>query len=99
MFYALIYNYSTFTFVLQYYPSNFDANSCNVLVVVSILLHIGYKKNTLILLCSWLCCYMAQMNPLIGPRLDKHTILIMANEWVRHNLHLNMVCVIMYISF
>lgn len=30
---------------------------------------------------SWLCCYMAQMNPLIGPKLSKGTILIMAREW------------------
>ncbi|XP_065169610.1 V-type proton ATPase subunit e-like [Atheta coriaria] len=29
----------------------------------------------------WLCCYMAQMNPLIGPKLDRATILIMAQEW------------------
>ncbi|XP_012283964.1 V-type proton ATPase subunit e 2 [Orussus abietinus] len=29
----------------------------------------------------WLCCYMAQMNPLIGPKLPNTTILIMAREW------------------
>ncbi|GAB0090508.1 V-type proton ATPase subunit [Sergentomyia squamirostris] len=29
----------------------------------------------------WLCCYMAQMNPLIGPKLHQNTILIMAREW------------------
>ncbi|XP_050544121.1 V-type proton ATPase subunit e 2-like [Daktulosphaira vitifoliae] len=29
----------------------------------------------------WLCCYMAQMNPLIGPKLSQHAILIMAREW------------------
>ncbi|XP_017782215.1 PREDICTED: V-type proton ATPase subunit e-like [Nicrophorus vespilloides] len=29
----------------------------------------------------WLCCYMAQMNPLIGPKLDRHTIMILAKEW------------------
>ncbi|XP_076164757.1 V-type proton ATPase subunit e 2 [Ptiloglossa arizonensis] len=29
----------------------------------------------------WLCCYMAQMNPLIGPKLSKNTILMMAREW------------------
>ncbi|XP_018328223.1 V-type proton ATPase subunit e 2 [Agrilus planipennis] len=29
----------------------------------------------------WLCCYMAQMNPLIGPALDRHSLLIMAREW------------------
>lgn len=33
------------------------------------------------LFSSWLCCYMAQMNPLIGPKLSKGTILIMAREW------------------
>uniref|UniRef100_A0A182P933 Probable proline--tRNA ligase, mitochondrial n=1 Tax=Anopheles epiroticus TaxID=199890 RepID=A0A182P933_9DIPT len=27
---------------------------------------------------GWLCCYMAQMNPLIGPKLHQNTILIMA---------------------
>jgi len=26
---------------------------------------------------------MAQMNPLVGPKLNQHTILIMAREWVR----------------
>ncbi|KAK0080302.1 hypothetical protein PV325_000153 [Microctonus aethiopoides] len=29
----------------------------------------------------WLCCYMAQMNPLIGPRLSQEVLLIMAREW------------------
>ncbi|XP_075223005.1 V-type proton ATPase subunit e 2-like isoform X1 [Lycorma delicatula] len=29
----------------------------------------------------WLCCYMAQMNPLIGPKLDNKTILLIAKEW------------------
>ncbi|CAB3383336.1 Hypothetical predicted protein [Cloeon dipterum] len=29
----------------------------------------------------WLCCYMAQMNPLIGPRLSNHTLLLIAREW------------------
>uniref|UniRef100_A0A6M2E0C8 V-type proton ATPase subunit n=1 Tax=Xenopsylla cheopis TaxID=163159 RepID=A0A6M2E0C8_XENCH len=29
----------------------------------------------------WLCCYMAQMNPLIGPKLHQNTILLMAREW------------------
>ncbi|XP_025418557.1 V-type proton ATPase subunit e 2 [Sipha flava] len=29
----------------------------------------------------WLCCYMAQMNPLVGPKLNNHTILIIAREW------------------
>ncbi|XP_022185429.1 V-type proton ATPase subunit e isoform X1 [Nilaparvata lugens] len=29
----------------------------------------------------WLCCYMAQMNPLIGPKLERNTILLIAREW------------------
>ncbi|XP_050420356.1 V-type proton ATPase subunit e 2 [Adelges cooleyi] len=29
----------------------------------------------------WLCCYMAQMNPLVGPKLQQKIILIMAREW------------------
>lgn len=29
----------------------------------------------------WLCCYMSQMNPLIGPKLSNKTILLMAREW------------------
>ncbi|RZF43052.1 hypothetical protein LSTR_LSTR001230 [Laodelphax striatellus] len=29
----------------------------------------------------WLCCYMAQMNPLIGPKLERNTILLIASEW------------------
>ncbi|XP_055854853.1 V-type proton ATPase subunit e [Episyrphus balteatus] len=29
----------------------------------------------------WLCCYMTQMNPLIGPNLSRNSILIIAKEW------------------
>ncbi|KAJ8984697.1 hypothetical protein NQ317_004956 [Molorchus minor] len=29
----------------------------------------------------WLCCYISQMNPLIGPKLDKYTVLVMARQW------------------
>ncbi|XP_004520059.1 V-type proton ATPase subunit e [Ceratitis capitata] len=29
----------------------------------------------------WLCCYMAQMNPLLGPKLNQHTIYMIAKEW------------------
>ncbi|XP_034937780.1 V-type proton ATPase subunit e 2-like [Chelonus insularis] len=29
----------------------------------------------------WLCCYMAQMNPLIGPRLSNTTLLLISREW------------------
>jgi len=39
-------------------------------------------NNNYVLFFSWLCCYMAQMNPLVGPKLNQHTILIMAREWV-----------------
>jgi len=29
----------------------------------------------------WLCCYMTQLNPLIGPKLSMNEIMIMAREW------------------
>ncbi|GFQ67027.1 v-type proton ATPase subunit e 2 [Trichonephila clavata] len=29
----------------------------------------------------WLCCYMAQMNPLIGPQLPKQTLAVMMEVW------------------
>ncbi|KAL7041343.1 hypothetical protein ACKWTF_000732 [Chironomus riparius] len=29
----------------------------------------------------WLCCYLAQIGPLIGPKLHRSTMLIMAREW------------------
>ncbi|XP_034234605.1 V-type proton ATPase subunit e-like [Thrips palmi] len=29
----------------------------------------------------WLCCYMAQMNPLIGPKLSNRTLMLMAKNW------------------
>ncbi|KAK9496884.1 hypothetical protein O3M35_006750 [Rhynocoris fuscipes] len=29
----------------------------------------------------WLCAYMAQMNPLVGPKLRNTTILMIASEW------------------
>lgn len=32
---------------------------------------------------SWLCAYMVQMNPLIGPRLTNETLIWMARTWVR----------------
>ncbi|KAH8242175.1 V-type proton ATPase subunit e 2 [Drosophila bipectinata] len=31
----------------------------------------------------WLCCYMAQMNPLIGPKLKRDVVAIIGREW--HN--------------
>lgn len=30
----------------------------------------------------WLCAYMAQMNPLIGPQLENDTVVIMRYEWM-----------------
>ncbi|CAK1597897.1 unnamed protein product [Parnassius mnemosyne] len=30
----------------------------------------------------WLCAYMAQMNPLIGPRLNNETLIWIAHTWV-----------------
>jgi len=33
----------------------------------------------------WLCCYMAQMNPLIGPILKSDTILLIGREWQDKN--------------
>jgi len=30
---------------------------------------------------SWLCCYLMQMNPLIGPEMSNHTLLVMKKEW------------------
>jgi len=29
----------------------------------------------------WLCCYMSQMNPLIGPILDTKALFAMKQEW------------------
>ncbi|XP_069677801.1 V-type proton ATPase subunit e 2-like [Periplaneta americana] len=29
----------------------------------------------------WLCCYMSQMNPLIGPKLSNRTIMLISKEW------------------
>ncbi|XP_065220977.1 V-type proton ATPase subunit e-like isoform X2 [Planococcus citri] len=29
----------------------------------------------------WLCCYMAQMNPLIGPKLTNNTLILMDAAW------------------
>ncbi|XP_063987036.1 V-type proton ATPase subunit e 2-like [Diachasmimorpha longicaudata] len=37
----------------------------------------------------WLCCYMAQMNPLVGPKLDSHTLLMIAREWDGKPITLN----------
>ncbi|PZC72216.1 hypothetical protein B5X24_HaOG211741 [Helicoverpa armigera] len=38
----------------------------------------------------WLCAYMAQMNPLIGPRLNNETLIWMSRTWrdgmtIRHD--------------
>lgn len=40
-----------------------------------------FAQLTQSLSCSWLCCFMAQMNPLMGPRLHQGTLLIVAREW------------------
>ncbi|XP_017019490.1 V-type proton ATPase subunit e [Drosophila kikkawai] len=29
----------------------------------------------------WLCCYLAQLNPLVGPKLNQNTIKIIARSW------------------
>ncbi|XP_046386242.1 V-type proton ATPase subunit e-like [Ischnura elegans] len=29
----------------------------------------------------WFCCYLAQMNPLIGPKLSNRTLILMAKQW------------------
>ncbi|XP_017842242.1 V-type proton ATPase subunit e [Drosophila busckii] len=29
----------------------------------------------------WLCCYLAQMNPLIGPRLNRQFLALIARAW------------------
>ncbi|XP_023342600.1 V-type proton ATPase subunit e 2-like isoform X2 [Eurytemora carolleeae] len=29
----------------------------------------------------WLCCYMSQMNPLIGPELDMKTMIALKHYW------------------
>lgn len=59
-----------------------DTNGRDVLVVVSIGLdEMEIPMENFSFDFSWLCCYMAQMNPLIGPKLHQNTILIMAKEW------------------
>lgn len=62
----------------------FDPDRSDVLVVVSISIDLATsdpKNPRISLFFSWVCCYMAQMNPLIGPKLHQNTILIMAREW------------------
>jgi V-type H+-transporting ATPase subunit e len=29
----------------------------------------------------WICCYMSQMNPLIGPKLNQRTLLAIKEYW------------------
>jgi len=62
-----------------------DAHRSNLLAVVSTCV---YKCSLLFKMlingyfpCSWLCCYMTQLNPLIGPKLSMNEIMIMAREW------------------
>lgn len=42
---------------------------------------------------------MAQMNPLIGPKLDAATIKIMAREWVMSNILIATTYIYMYIYY
>ncbi|KAL7731996.1 hypothetical protein ACLKA6_015760 [Drosophila palustris] len=30
----------------------------------------------------WLCCYLAQMNPFIGPKLSRSAIYIISQSWI-----------------
>ena len=80
-----------FIFFFQDYESYIDAYGIYMLVIVSLTKLISFLTITFLLKIikfsfsnySWLCCYMAQMNPLIGPVLKNNTVLLMAREWVR----------------
>ena len=37
---------------------------------------------------SWLCCYMAQMNPLIGPVLPQRALFAIQQYWVREEFQI-----------
>lgn len=78
--------------IFQAHSSLANADRGNVLAIVSCsfipVLRANFEHNVLNLKClfdscSWLCCYMCQMNPLIGPIIGKHTALVMQREWVR----------------
>ena len=46
--------------------------------------HVSYILIRTHFLCSsWLCCYMAQMNPLIGPVLPQGALFAIQQYWVR----------------
>lgn len=47
-------------------------------------LKIGYNGfvNIYFHICSWLCCYMHQMNPLVGPVLHNRTLVAVQKLWV-----------------
>ena len=75
-------------FVFSVRISSFSSYFCVLLVFLlsywgilflCVSVHCFYK---MYLIFSWLCCYMAQMNPLIGPKLSNKTIILMAREWV-----------------
>lgn len=36
---------------------------------------------TVVYLCSWLCTYMSQMYPLVGPSLNNHTVVAIEAYW------------------
>lgn len=57
------------------------AATCWLLWVFLLLFSLIWEFIWPFFISSWLCCYMAQMNPLIGPKLHQNTILIMAREW------------------
>lgn len=72
---------------LQHYPMLPYVDRCHLLAFVSchFLFQISFLCVTILLsfafYYSWLCCYMTQMNPLIGPKLSMNEILIVAKEW------------------
>ena len=45
--------------------------------------HTGLFINHFFFFFSWLCCYMSQMNPLIGPVLNQRTLFAIKEYWVR----------------
>ena len=45
--------------------------------------HTGPFINHFFFFFSWLCCYMSQMNPLIGPVLNQRTLFAIKEYWVR----------------
>lgn len=37
----------------------------------------------------WLCTYMAQMNPLLGPLMENSTLISLSEHWTPHQKHPN----------